>query len=69
MKKNPDIKFKEELQEVKSKLPHKYFVVLNYLYPGKFTPSKVYNVVNGGLEDREVLTVLKKIAKIESKKK
>ena len=63
MKKNPDKEFAEELRVIKEGLPAKYMTLLDYEYPKKFSKSRVYNVMNAGLEDKEVLKALKKIAK------
>ena len=63
MKKIPDVKFAEELTAVKKLLPAKYMTLLDYEFPRKFNKSRVYNVMNAGLEDREVLDALKEIAK------
>lgn len=62
MKKVEDVKFKEELAQVKEALPKYYMPLMNHYYPGKFTKSRVYNVMNAGVEDREILKALKKIA-------
>lgn len=63
MKKNPDKEFAEKLRVVKLALPAKYMTLLDYEYPKTFTKSRVYNVMNAGTEDKEVLKALKKIAK------
>lgn len=63
MKKNTDTEFAEELRAVKEKLPAKYMTLLDYEFPKKFTRSRVYNVMNAGQVDRDVLKALKKIAK------
>lgn len=63
MKKNPNREFAEELRIIKEALPPRYMTLLDYEFPKKFTKSRVYNVLNAGLEDKEVLKALKKIAK------
>lgn len=63
MKKNPNKEFVEELKSIKEQLPTNYIALLDYEFPKKFSKSKVYNVMNAGVEDREILKALKKIAK------
>jgi len=63
MKKNPNKEFAEELRVIREALPAKYMTLLDYEFPKKFSKSRVYNVMNAGLEDKEVLKALKKIAK------
>lgn len=60
MKKIIDEKFKAELEEIRPLLPKKYMSVINYLYPGKFTPINIYNVLHHGVENKVVLEALKK---------
>lgn len=62
MKKVPDDKFKAELEEIRPRLPKRYFAIINHLYPNKFTHTNIYNVLHHGVENKEVLKVLKKIA-------
>lgn len=67
MKKKLDDQFKKELEEVKAGLPVRYFAILEFLYPGKYTKSKVYNVMNAGVQDRDILKALKRVARLNTK--
>lgn len=56
-------KFIKELQEIKERLPKRYFSLIDFFYPGKFTKNQVYNVLNNGTQNPEVLKALKRICK------
>ncbi len=62
MKKAKDGKFSEELEKIRPLLPKYYMPLINHYFPDRFSKSKVYNVMNAGLEDRDVLKALKKVA-------
>lgn len=69
MKKTPSAEFAERVRAVRKNLPSRYMSLLDYEFPKKFSTSKVYNVMNAGLEDLEVLEALEQIAqKYESSK-
>lgn len=51
-------RFRTELEKVKSRLPSHYGVIIKSLYPDTDI-RKVYNVVNYGIHDEEVLAKLK----------
>jgi hypothetical protein len=62
MKKVKDVKFSEELAQIKSLLPKYYMPLINHYYPERFSKSRVYNVMNAGIEDKDVLRALKRVA-------
>lgn len=61
MKKEKDEKFFNDLEGVKLRLPKRYFSIIEFLYPGKFTKDQIYNVIHHGVEDRQILKALKKV--------
>lgn len=61
MKKEQNDKFLQELTEIKALLPKRYYGLVNFLYPNKFSKDDLYNVIHHGVEDKEVLKALKKV--------
>lgn len=51
-------RFQHELRKVKTKLPTHYGVIMKNLYP-ETDIRKVYNVVNYGIHDEDILAKLK----------
>ena len=50
--------FAEELSKIKPDLPKNYGVIISHLYPS-INKRTVYNVVNYGIHNEEILTMLK----------
>lgn len=63
MKKEEEDKFFKELSEIKPFLPKRYFGVIEFLYPGKWSQDDIYNVIHHGVKDKEILKALKKVVK------
>jgi hypothetical protein len=59
--------FRKELEEVKKTLPPRYTAVLEY-EGFTFKKGDVYNVVNKGIMNREILDALKMISRRSLKK-
>lgn len=58
-------RFQFELKQVRRKLPNHYGVIVRNLYPGTDI-RKVYNVVNYGIHDEDILSKLKFIIPSEN---
>ncbi len=60
-------KFQTELEDVKKYLPKRYMAVLEY-EGFTFKKGDVYNVMNRGIQNREILEALKMISRRSLKK-